>query len=393
MTAHVLRADVEGYVAAVRRELQDLSTDELEELIGGLGADLSDLAAESEEPLERRLGDPTAYAAELREAAGLPRRPRPGRTPLGRTVRERLRADEAALRARLDREPWWPAVSEFLLVLRPAWWVLRAYVAVQLLGLVLGSYPRGILPNVLGHLSGTLLLFVATVISVELGRGRWRSPRRDDAVAVGNAVAVLGLVVVLATSPAGTTESVVYTEAGYPQGLAVDGQVPLNIFPYDAQGRPLADVQLFDEGGRPLDISPEARERWQDDGTVTVQLPAVVAGSDQWNVYPLKERRTTDPYAEPGPGDLPSASELPLVAVPPVAAQPTPAPSGSPAKTPTADAASPSMGTTGTSAPTESDAPPQAPSAPAASASAPNPDSPSAPPPDSPPAAAPAPAP
>lgn len=378
MTAHVMRADVEDFVAAVRGELQDLSADELEELIGGLGADLSDLAAESEEPLARRLGDPVAYAAELREAAGLPRRPHRGRTPLGRTVREGLRADQAALQARLDRAPWWPAVSEFLLVLRPAWWVLRAYVAVQLLGLVLGSHPRGILPNVLGHLSGALLLVVATVVSVELGRGRWRSPRRDEALAGGNAVAVLGLVLVLVTSPSAATDDVVYAEAGYPQGLAVDGQVPLNIFPYDAQGRPLTDVQLFDEGGRPLDISPEARDRWQEDGTATVQVPAVVAGSDQWNVYPLRERRTTDPYAEPGPGDLPSSPELPLVAVPPVVAAPTPAPSGSPTAAPTADPASPS----GTTAPTPSGAPLQAPPSPdAPSPAAPSPDAPSAPPP------------
>ena len=63
---------VAAFVAQVRARLGDLTEEEREELLGGLEADLAERLAEG----ETELGDPAAYAAELRAAAGLEPRPR-----------------------------------------------------------------------------------------------------------------------------------------------------------------------------------------------------------------------------------------------------------------------------------------------------------------------------
>ena len=68
------RPDVAAFVAAVRARLADLTDEEREELLGGLEADLSERLTEG----EADLGDPAAYAAELRAAAGLEVRRRRG---------------------------------------------------------------------------------------------------------------------------------------------------------------------------------------------------------------------------------------------------------------------------------------------------------------------------
>ena len=70
--------DVQAYVRAVRAWLGDLPADEVEDLTAGMEADLAERAAESGGPLGGLLGEPEAYAAELRSAAGLPPRRRRG---------------------------------------------------------------------------------------------------------------------------------------------------------------------------------------------------------------------------------------------------------------------------------------------------------------------------
>ena len=69
-----VNAEVSAYVGLVRLALDDLAPEDLEDLTGGLEADLAELAAESEEPLIARLGEPSGYADELRSAAGFPPR-------------------------------------------------------------------------------------------------------------------------------------------------------------------------------------------------------------------------------------------------------------------------------------------------------------------------------
>ncbi len=67
--------DVRASVWAVRAWLADLPADEVEDLTAGMEADLAERAAESGGgTLGALLGEPEAYAAELRSAAGLPPR-------------------------------------------------------------------------------------------------------------------------------------------------------------------------------------------------------------------------------------------------------------------------------------------------------------------------------
>lgn len=63
-----VRPDVAAFVARVRELLADLPEEERLELTEGLEADLSDQVAEQGGGV---LGDPEAYARELRTAAGL----------------------------------------------------------------------------------------------------------------------------------------------------------------------------------------------------------------------------------------------------------------------------------------------------------------------------------
>lgn len=78
MTATVRHVEVTRFVAAVREALQDLAPDEVDELTGGLEADLDDALADDSVGGIERFGSPEGYAAELRSAAGLPPRAEAG---------------------------------------------------------------------------------------------------------------------------------------------------------------------------------------------------------------------------------------------------------------------------------------------------------------------------
>ena len=65
-------------------------------------------------------------------------------------------------------------VWEFLVILRPLWWFVRAWMAVQLLDLVTNdSDLPTIVPTLLGLWPGVIVTAVFTVVSVQIGRGRW----------------------------------------------------------------------------------------------------------------------------------------------------------------------------------------------------------------------------
>ncbi|HEX8498459.1 MAG TPA: hypothetical protein VF661_14790 [Actinomycetales bacterium] len=329
-----------AYVAAVRRQLDDLGATEVEELTGGLEADLADLAAESDDPLAQRLGPPHAYADELRAAAGLPARGQVGRTSVAENVRENW--DDLLQRAR--SHPRGPAVESFLRTLQPAWWVLRAVIAMWALVVVLGTS---------GSLILLVLLLAFVVVSVELGRGRW-SGRRGLAplVVAGNALAAVLLLPFLVTATSfgangggADQDYQVYGSVASVPGLARDGQPVRNVFAFDAQGRPLTDVQLFDQDGRPLGIDPAAVESEYVDSapnTPPVQrrlVPAVdVYGRQVWNVYPLRRAEVVLGDGSTGTPDItspPTPVAPPLVAAPPVADVATAASSGTPTTSPT----------------------------------------------------------
>jgi hypothetical protein len=309
--------DVPAYVAAVRARLDDLAPDEVEELTGGLEADLAEALAGFDETPRERFGDPVAYADELRAAADLPPRRDPQPAGLGAVLADARRRWVATGDAQLEalrRVPGFVAVRDFVLILRPVWWVLRAWVAVAALRQMFAG-ERG----VVGSIPSAALLLVAVVVSVALGR---RTPLRPTQarvlLAVGNVLAVLVLPFVVANL-APSYENPAHVEYGAPAGLWLNGAPVVDIRAYDAQGRPLKDVQLYDDQGQPLEIGEEFR--LPDTG---VPKPA--------NVFP---QQPPTPDVTESPGAVPT-EEAPEPSAS-TTAEPTTDPTGEPTAEPSSD--------------------------------------------------------
>ncbi|MBN9613442.1 MAG: hypothetical protein J0H64_08300, partial [Actinobacteria bacterium] len=150
------------FAAAVREWLSDLPADELDDLLDGLHADLTERLADGEE-----LGDPEAYAEELRQAAGLPAR-EPDAGPQKVTFAERLDRVEARLGEWAEHTPMRRSIRDFVLSLRPLWWVVRGVVIAALIGGI-GGVVR--VYQVVGSFPFLLLVLVCIVVSVQWGRG------------------------------------------------------------------------------------------------------------------------------------------------------------------------------------------------------------------------------
>ncbi len=185
MSASVTSPDVVAFVAAVRRALGDLGAEEIDELTGGLEADLDDALADgaSDAGMER-FGSAEDYAAELRSAAGLPPRAERGGRRGVAGAGERLRGVRDRRLAWLGRQRWWAPMRDFFVVVRPAWWVARAG---ALAVLIFGGG---------GLTAGWLLLLIALVVaSVQIGRRRLaeRNAWLRAAVLLLNVIAVLAV--------------------------------------------------------------------------------------------------------------------------------------------------------------------------------------------------------
>lgn len=339
-------ADAAAYGAAVRSHLDDLAPDVVEELAGGLEADLAELAAESTQTLGQRLGDPAAYAAELRASAGLPPRP-PRRSPRADPFAAELALARAQLRQTneaLARTSWWGPVSSAVVSLRPAWWLARAWVAYQLLHSMLAGVQGSVLPR---GLLGLLVLLGLSAASVALGRG-WLSgwPVVRSIVIAGNVIAALLLLLAASHASSG---GAVYAEEFYapaPQGLWLDGEPVTNVFPYGPDGQPLTGITLLDERGEPIEVSPDSGSfGFGAPGERTPYGVRTEDGALRWNVFPLPSvvypegEVRYDDEGEPLPptGVDPEPAAPPRLMVPGV--QSTASPTGSP--TPPDPSASP----------------------------------------------------
>ena len=250
---------VADYLRRVRAALADLPADTREELLEEEPAHLAEVLTESSDGLEGRLGQPEAYAAELRAAAGLP--PATGAVRAPAVALDLLRRGRAVL-ARVDRAGGslvgYDRLADLLRLLRPGWWVLRGYLA----GLVIlqgtgGDRMARLLPVDMGLLDAVgwlVVVGVCVVGSVRLGR---LTPRfeRSGRWALG-ALAVLVLLLSFVTLAPRA-----YPYAG--DGVMYIQQDPFNgvsdIYPYDKQMRPLDGVQLFDQNGNPVQVGDYLR--------------------------------------------------------------------------------------------------------------------------------------
>ena len=327
---------VAAYVREVRAELADLPLEDVEDLTGGMDADLTELAAECGGDLIGRLGSPRLYAAELRAAAGLPER------GAGKG-RQRSRVSDALTHARssftmlTEQHPWLRSFTAFLVTLRPAWWVVRGYLAawavVSLIGGMRGLRPHGVL--------GLGMALVAILVSVRLGRGWLRHMAMTRPLLVlGNTIAV---VVALMASTAGVTSCEMRYDAqayGPPPGVSLDGNYVGNIYAYDADGQRITGVRLFAQDGRPLGggdnaFGPNGNEiavvRDGSGAPVTNAYPRALFGPDPWQVV-----NPADPQVDPGQW-TPPMSIVPLMP----SATPTSTPTSSATPTPAAKATAP----------------------------------------------------
>jgi hypothetical protein len=270
--------EVAEFIRAVQAHLADLDPDEQREILDGLEADLTDLVAERGGDA---LGDPGAYARELRQAAGLEPEMRRSassgpRRSLGASISGLMDASRQGLDVVLAKLPG--DAAGVLTWLRPLWWVLRGWVAVQLLDMHGGRPRANLVPDLDGF--GWLLCLVAIAGSIAIGRGVvWPGGSGRGAP---TRVVLLGLnvfaVVVTPITISHVVDSVnqrydrgsaVGFEHGYraamnqpgdgpKAGLYLDGTWVSNIYPYDAKGRPLVGVQLFNQAGKPINVITQA---------------------------------------------------------------------------------------------------------------------------------------
>lgn len=386
--------EVAAYAAEVRAQLADLPAEDSAELLEDLEDHLREVAAEDAGVLRERLGAPAVYARELRQAAGLPEAgegQRAGRAAaasgwlvLQQSVRGRLREAEQRIRTtRAGRE-----VLDFLPSLRPAWWVLRAWVLVRALEIWTkhGNAWHGyaLIPKVQGSRTlGFLTLLVAVPASVYLGRREFPTGWQRRAVfAAKGALAVFafGIVVTgLATEnrdSLGNPYQVSYVQTSQ-SGLNQDGKQITNLWVYDKDGKRLDGVYVYDQEGQPVRIVGPGNgydnngdvdgDAWVDgnnqlvpnryprqllhptwngvDGTtyyVAVTPPTVTA--------PQGVHRPSDPAASPSG---PASASPPSAANPPNPANPSDSPTATPSGPATPSApATPATSTPATAPPT-----------------------------------------
>lgn len=362
-TQERVREAVARYAAAVRRHLGDLPPDLVEDLTDGLEADLVDaledgaaLPAGAVVDLDDRFGEPGAYAAELRAAAGLPdavpaRAPRPWPDGLARAGGAAAGAWRRT-RAVVARQPWAAPVARAAADLRPLWWVARAWVLYQVVMWLAAEWsvlPRLVRPErdgVPGSARHWALLLVLAVVSVQWGRGRWGAgqlPRLSRALTVVALLLALPVAVFTWESRyyAPVAATVQYVEVpvelpGPQDGVWVDGMQVSNLFVYDAEGDPLSGVQVYDDRGRAVrTTTDEGLGSWTFPG---VDEPWTFVpswdedGRARWNVYPL-QGAPTDEFAFSGePGVAPELTGEPRTPPRPFAKAPAVQPGATPAE-------------------------------------------------------------
>jgi hypothetical protein len=290
--------EISRYLDAVREALGDLPPAERDGLLEDLPDHLAEVAAESGQPLSERLGPPERYAAELRAAAGVG--PISGGSPRSlAAAARRLGVLLSTVDARLGPLVGAPRLREFLVLLRPAWWVLRGYLLALVAAGLLDPSSLGLVPRMRGNeLVGFLLVLVFVVGSIWVGRrgaGLSRVPRR--------LVVAAGVLVVLGSLP--VLHSIDdYAHVG---GAGDGGSYPVDqyggvsdVFPYGPDGQPLRGVTLYDQNGNPIEIGDAWRCRTAgSDGEPSYAYPLCGVG------YPLASVPPT-PSPTPAPSSVPS---------------------------------------------------------------------------------------
>jgi hypothetical protein len=310
-TSTAVDLDVERYLKEIAPHLAALPLEERADLLEDLAQHLREIAAEPGPPLAERLGSPEAYAAELLASAGV--------APTGRP-RPPLLARAATLAGRA-RGTWiGQEVGRLEPVLRPAWWVVRAYLAVSLLSALerSGSFPGFPIPRLFGNeAAGLLAVLVAVPLSVRLGRRRLPPAGR---LAVVGANVVLAFFALALLDRVGAPEVYYVTDPSgapppYNGGCLSNGsgQRITNLYAYDTEGRLLDPVLLYDQNGQPVDnLCPE----YDDQGRrLSTEYRQDTNGAPVINAFPRRQSAWVQPQ-QPYDGARPPMTMQPDATIP-----------------------------------------------------------------------------
>lgn len=307
--------DAERYLGDVAPHLAALPSEERADLLEDLAQHLREIAAEPGPPLAERLGSPEAYAAELLASAGV---------AVGATARPRLADRLTTVRHRARRSWLGDELSRLSPALRPAWWVIRAYLAVSLLSAVSreGSYPGFPVPRLGGSGAlGLLALLAAVPLSVRLGQ---RALPRAGRLAVAGAHVVLVLYAVSLLGRAGTPEVRYVDYGGGPPTAAnrgclanASGRPITNLYAYAPDGTLLDPVLLYDQNGQPIDnLCPEYDEQGR---RLSTEYAQDVNGAPVINAFPRRQSASVLPGPQMPAGPRSQAGPEPSVPVRPPA--------------------------------------------------------------------------
>jgi hypothetical protein len=251
--------EIGDYVEAVRAALVGLPGSTRDELLEDLPEHLAEVLAEGHGTLTERLGSPVAYAAELRASAGFvggfPDPPPSRWTPFAETrdnVVQVLRQADVKVGPVIG----YPKASDFLVLLRPAWWVLRGYLAAMAIAYLFdytGDEP-GLLPRLGGSDLFALVLLAGCVIGSILVGKRTAPLTGGLQYAMRAGTVFLGIFALVLFSSVDSSSS---GEPGYNGVSSYDSNPYSNVqdvFVYDGQGRLVPGARLFDQDGSPIQL-------------------------------------------------------------------------------------------------------------------------------------------
>lgn len=325
-----LRDAIAAYAARVRTALADLPSDTVDDLTDGLEADLEEAfiehattavpgAAPGIEAVEAQFGSPQEYASELRSSAGIaPASPvgKPSRNPVTRLRAWASRVWESTI-APLTTTPLGRWFVELMRDLRPAWWVIRAWLIAAFTARLLGmGYDDWFLPRNAGE---WLVMTAAVLLSVQLGRGRLTKLPRAAAVAtIVNVAAVIAIFVTAASvsnaqwrsaAYPGYTYTDYYYEADPVDGVWMDSRKANNLYVYDAEGNPVLGARIFSEWGGQLTISGYNEDFFYYTG-VTQNCGYIYDRFDQNLLVPTFAKTVTEPDCGAFPFSVDSTGAL-----------------------------------------------------------------------------------
>ncbi|GIF19292.1 hypothetical protein BJ973_006337 [Actinoplanes tereljensis] len=253
--------EIYEYVGAVRQALAGLTDEMRDELLEDLPEHLAEVLAEDSGTLVDRLGTPEAYADELRSSAGLVGGfpdPPPPRFPQLVETRDNLLRLLGQADVRVGPVIGYPKASDFLILLRPAWWVLRGYLAAMAIAFLLDTNRSGtgLLPRVGDNeLVALFLLAGGVIVSIVLG-GRSRNFARGPRYALRAGTAFLIIFALAGFEGADSSaRNIQYSDANYGTYYDNNPYSHVNdVFVYDGTGKLVSGAHLYDQDGNPIEF-------------------------------------------------------------------------------------------------------------------------------------------